>query len=72
MLRTALSPRHVPDTIEAVPAVPRNLTGKKLELPVKRILQGAALEDVASRDALAVPTSLDVYVELAASRGATT
>jgi acetoacetyl-CoA synthetase len=37
---------------------------------VKRILQGAALEDVASRDALAVPTSLDVYVDLAASRGA--
>ncbi len=71
-LRTALSPRHVPDAVADVPAVPRNLTGKKLELPVKRILQGAALEDVASRDALAVPTSLDVYVEMAASRGATT
>jgi acetoacetyl-CoA synthetase len=70
-LRTALSPRHVPDAVAAVPAVPRNLTGKKLELPVKRILQGAALDAVASRDALAVPTSLDVYVELAASRGAT-
>ena len=39
-LRTELSPRHVPDRIVAVPAVPRNLTGKKLELPVKRILQG--------------------------------
>ena len=38
----ALSPRHVPDTIEAVPAVPRTLTGKKLELPVKRMLLGAA------------------------------
>jgi acetoacetyl-CoA synthetase len=48
--------------------VPRNLTGKKLELPVKRILQGAALEDVASRDALAVPTSLDAFVELARRR----
>jgi acetoacetyl-CoA synthetase len=67
-LRTSLSPRHVPDEVASVPAVPRNLTGKKLELPVKRILQGAALEDVASRDALA---SLDVYVELAASRGVT-
>jgi acetoacetyl-CoA synthetase len=65
VLRTALSPRHVPDAIEAVPAVPRNLTGKKLELPVKRILQGAAVRDVASPDALAVPSSLDVFVELA-------
>ena len=38
---SALSPRHVPDTVEAVPAIPRTLTGKKLELPVKRILLGA-------------------------------
>jgi acetoacetyl-CoA synthetase len=67
-LRTALSPRHVPDAVQAVPAVPRNLTGKKLELPVKRILQGSALEDVASRDALAVPTSLDAFVALARER----
>jgi acetoacetyl-CoA synthetase len=67
-LRTALSPRHVPDTIAAVPAIPRNLTGKKLELPAKRILQGAALEDVASRDALAVPTSLDFFVDLTRDR----
>jgi acetoacetyl-CoA synthetase len=70
-LRTSLSPRHVPDRVASVAAVPRNLTGKKLELPVKRILQGAALEDVASRDALAVPTSLDVYVEMAMSREVT-
>ncbi|MDX6373932.1 MAG: acetoacetyl-CoA synthetase [Nocardioidaceae bacterium] len=68
VLRTALSPRHVPDAIEAVSAVPRNLTGKKLELPVKRILQGAAVRDVASPDALAVPASLDVFVELARTR----
>lgn len=60
-LREGLSPRHVPDEITAVPVIPRNLTGKKLELPVKRILQGARLEDVASRDALMVPTSLDVF-----------
>jgi acetoacetyl-CoA synthetase len=64
-LRTALSPRHVPDRIVAVPAVPRNRTGKKLELPAKRILLGAAPEDVASRDVLADPTSLDAFVELA-------
>ena len=54
-LRAALSPRHVPDTVEAVPAIPRTLTGKKLELPVKRILLGAPPKDVASRDALADP-----------------
>jgi acetoacetyl-CoA synthetase len=67
-LRSALSPRHVPDDIVTVPAVPRNLTGKKLELPAKRILQGAALDQVASRDALSVPTSLDAFVELARQR----
>ena len=63
-LRTALSPRHVPDRIVGVPSVPRNLTGKKLELPVKRILQGAPVADVASRDALADPAALDAFVEL--------
>ena len=67
-LRTALSPRHLPDTITAVPAVPRNRTGKKLELPVKRILQGARPEDVASRDVLSDPDSLDPYVALAEAR----
>jgi acetoacetyl-CoA synthetase len=69
-LRAALSPRHVPDEIIAVPGIPRNLTGKKLELPVKRILQGARPEEVASRDALAVPSSLDFYVRLAVDRRA--
>jgi acetoacetyl-CoA synthetase len=64
-LRAALSPRHVPDRIVAVPAVPRNRTGKKLELPAKRILLGAAPDEVASRDVLADPTSLDAFVELA-------
>lgn len=67
-LRTALSPRHVPDDIVELPVIPRNLTGKKLELPVKRILQGTPVEKVASPDALAVPTSLDAVVELARTR----
>src|SRR4051812_24418868 len=67
-LRTALSPRHVPDAVVAVPAIPRNRTGKKLELPAKKILLGAALDDVASRDVLADPTSLDTFVQLAAAR----
>ncbi len=69
-LRTALSPRHIPDGIAVVPVVPRNRTGKKLELPAKRILLGAPLDEVASRDVLADPTSLDVFVELADDRGA--
>ncbi|OJY45479.1 acetoacetate--CoA ligase [Pseudonocardia sp. 73-21] len=64
-LRSALSPRHVPDRIEAVPAVPRNRTGKKLELPAKKILLGAAPDDVASRDVLADATSLDAFVGFA-------
>ena len=64
-LRTALSPRHVPDRIVGVPAIPRNLTGKKLELPVKRILQGTPAVQVVSRDALADPTVLDPFIALA-------
>ncbi len=65
-LRDELSPRHVPDRIVAVPAIPRTLTGKKLEAPVKRILLGEAPEQVASRDSLADPTALDAFVALAA------
>jgi acetoacetyl-CoA synthetase len=64
-LRSSLSPRHVPDEIAAVPKIPRTLTGKKLELPVKRILQGAPAKDVASRDALADPSAIDAFVEYA-------
>jgi acetoacetyl-CoA synthetase len=67
-LREALSPRHLPDAVVAVPSVPRNLTGKKLELPVKRILLGARPDDVASRDALADPDSLASFVRHARER----
>ena len=67
-LRDSLSPRHVPDTIVAVPHIPRTMTGKKLEVPVKRILQGTPAERVASRDALAQPDALDAYVAFAATR----
>jgi acetoacetyl-CoA synthetase len=67
-LRDALSPRHVPDTIVAVPHIPRTMTGKKLEVPVKRILQGTPAERVASRDALAQPDALDAYVQFATRR----
>ena len=64
-LRTELSPRHVPDRIEAVPAVPRTLSGKKLEVPVKRILTGTPVEVAASRGSLADPTSLDWFAAFA-------
>jgi acetoacetyl-CoA synthetase len=67
-LRSDLSPRHVPDVILAVPAVPRTLSGKKLEVPVKRILGGAAADAVASRSSLADPTALDWYEEYARTR----
>jgi acetoacetyl-CoA synthetase len=67
-LRQALSPRHVPDSIEAVPAIPRTLTAKKLELPVKRILLGTRPDQVASRDALVDPGALDAFVQFAEGR----
>jgi acetoacetyl-CoA synthetase len=67
-LRSELSPRHVPDAIVAVPAIPRTLTGKKLEAPVKRILRGEPPEAVASRGALADPRAIDAFVEFARER----
>ena len=68
LLKAELSPRHVPDSIVGVEDVPLNLTGKKLELPVKRILQGVAPDAVASRDALLNPPALDAYITYANSR----
>jgi acetoacetyl-CoA synthetase len=65
-LRSELSPRHVPDAIRAVPAIPRTLTGKKLEMPVKRLLRGEPAEAVASRDSLLDPTALDTFAAIAA------
>jgi acetoacetyl-CoA synthetase len=67
-LRGELSPRHVPDSIVAVPAIPRTLSGKKLEVPVKRILLGAPAEVAASKDALADPRALEPFEALAAAR----
>jgi acetoacetyl-CoA synthetase len=68
VLRSELSPRHVPDAIVAVPSVPRTMTGKKLEAPVKRILLGARAEQVANRDSLLDPEALDAFVTYAAAR----
>ncbi len=64
VLKNELSPRHVPDQIRVISAVPRTLNGKKLEVPVKRILLGEAPDKVASRDTLANPQALDALVEL--------
>ena len=60
-LRDGLSPRHVPDQVHEVTAVPKTLSGKKLEVPVKRILSGTPIETAASTGALANPESLEQY-----------
>jgi acetoacetyl-CoA synthetase len=67
-VREDCSPRHVPDDVFAVAEVPRTLSGKILEVPVKRILSGTTPERAASRDSLANPSALDWFVELAAAR----
>jgi enoyl-CoA hydratase/carnithine racemase len=59
------SPRHLPDEIIAVPEIPRTLSGKPLEVPVKRILMGADADDVVDRSALTNPASLDPFLKLA-------
>jgi acetoacetyl-CoA synthetase len=66
LLRDELSPRHVPDEVVAVPGIPRTLTGKKLETPVKAILQGRAPAEVLSLDALANPAAVTAFVDYAA------
>jgi acetoacetyl-CoA synthetase len=67
-LRDNLSPRHVPDRIVAVPGVPRTLSGKKLEVPIKRILSGTPPEAAASRGSLSNPEALDAFADLARRR----
>jgi len=67
-LRRELSPRHAPDRILAVPEIPKTLNGKKLEVPVKRLLMGQPLAGAVSEGAVANPASLGVLVE--AYRGA--
>jgi acetoacetyl-CoA synthetase len=64
-IRSDLSPRHVPDKVIEAPAIPKTLSGKKLEVPVKRILMGGDPSRVVNRDSLADPGAVDFYVELA-------
>jgi acetoacetyl-CoA synthetase len=69
-LRTSLSPRHIPDEIYQVQAVPRTLSAKKLEVPVKKILTGTPVEAAAAKGALANPESLGAFELLARERTA--
>ena len=64
-IRSALSARHVPNEIYAILEVPRTLSGKKLELPIKRLLLGQPVEKVVNRDAMGNPASLDWFVDFA-------
>ncbi len=65
-VRSQCSPRHVPDEVFPIAEVPRTLSGKVLEVPVKRILMGTPPEKAASRDSLANPAALDWFTEMAA------
>ena len=64
-IRTALSPRFVPNDIFQVAEIPRTLSGKKQELPIKKLMLGQPVEKVLNRDAMANPACLDWYIDLA-------
>jgi acetoacetyl-CoA synthetase len=67
-IRAELSPRHVPDEVHVVPSIPRTISGKKLEVPIKRLLDGAPFERVINPGALADPDSLAPFLALAGQR----
>jgi acetoacetyl-CoA synthetase len=67
-VREDCSPRHVPNEVHAVPEIPRTLSGKALEIPVKRILEGADPAQAASRDSLRNPHALDWFSQFTAQR----
>jgi acetoacetyl-CoA synthetase len=69
-LRTICSPRHVPDEIHAVRAIPYTLSGKKMEVPVMRILKGLPVEKVASRESMRDPAALDEFIAFQRREGA--
>jgi acetoacetyl-CoA synthetase len=66
-IREDCSPRHVPNDVFQIAEVPRTLSGKVLEVPVKRILTGTPTDQAASRDSLQNPAALDFFVELGRS-----
>ena len=67
-IRKSLSPRFLPDDVFAVPEIPRTLSGKKQELPIKKLLLGQPIDKVINREAMANPGCLDWYVDFAARR----
>ena len=69
-LRTELSPRHAPDEVHRVRAIPRTHSGKKLEIPVKRILSGVEASTVVSPGALADPTAIEDFEAISRRRAA--
>jgi acetoacetyl-CoA synthetase len=68
-IRTKLSARHVPDEVFAVPEVPRTLSGKKMEVPVKKILLGHPVEKSVNRDSMANRDSIEWFLAFARARG---
>ena len=68
-IRTELSPRHVPDAIHAIDEVPKTLNGKKLEVPVKRVLEGVPVTEAIGAGAMANPESIDFFVEMFLAQG---
>jgi len=66
-LRSEVSPRHVPDAIHHIPEIPRTLNGKKLEVPVKRILAGMPVDQAVHRGTVANPESLEIFIRLSAT-----
>ena len=68
VLRQHYTPRHVPDKIIAVPDIPKTLTGKKMEVPVRKILMGVPAEKAANRSAMANPVALDFFIDYAGTQ----
>jgi acetoacetyl-CoA synthetase len=68
-IRTSLSPRFIPDQMYVAPGIPRTLSGKKQELPIKRLCQGRPIERIINRDAMANPDVLDWYADWARANG---
>jgi acetoacetyl-CoA synthetase len=68
-LRREYTPRHIPDKIIQVPAMPTTITGKKLEVPVRRLLMGVPLDQAANMSAMADPAALDAFIDYARTQG---
>ncbi len=67
-IRSQLSARHVPNDVFAIPEVPRTISGKKLEVPIKKILLGQPAEKACNRAAMSNPDSIDWFIQFAARR----